>query len=194
VLLDIALNREEQNRPLRAEQLLRIISAQSPALIKAGQALSSRSDLLPKAYLDALQQLQDRCPEFDTAQAVALFESELGLPFEDVFELDTPKPIAAASIGQVYKGTLKTNGAKVAIKIQRPKCEDSVAVDLYILRWYAQRVQGVLGLLGRDVNLVSIIDDFGELLYRELDYRAEAVNAQRFAELYASFPDVFVPK
>jgi len=194
ILIDLLLHREEINRSKRAEQILNIISSQSPALIKAGQALSSRSDLLPKAYLDALQRLQDRCPPYPTYQAKALFESEMGQPFDDVFELESPEPVAAASIGQVYKGYLKQNGAKVAIKIQRPGCEESIAVDLFVLRWYAEKIQWFLSLLDRDVSLVSVIDDFGELLYRELDYRAEAVNAQRFSELYASFPDVFVPK
>jgi predicted unusual protein kinase regulating ubiquinone biosynthesis (AarF/ABC1/UbiB family) len=82
----------------------------------------------------------------------------------------------------------------VAIKIQRPNCEENIAVDLYVMRWYAQQIQKILRLLNRDLDLVSIIDDFGDLIYREIDYRAEAVNAQRFAELYASIPDVFVPK
>lgn len=194
VLTDILLNKEEENRPLRAAQILDIVSQQSPALIKAGQALSSRSDLLPKEYLDSLQQLQDRCPPFPTEDAFAVFESELGVPFEDVFELEGVSPVATASIGQVYKGVLKRNGAKVAIKVQRPNCEASIAIDLFILRWYAQRIQQILSLLKRDIDLVAVIDDFGELIYREIDYRAEAVNAQRFAELYSTLPDVFVPK
>ena len=62
------------------------------------------------------------------------------------------------------------------------------------MRFYAQWLQRALNALDRDVDLVNIIDDFGELIYREIDYRAEAVNGQRFAELYASIPDVFVPK
>ena len=62
------------------------------------------------------------------------------------------------------------------------------------LRWYASLFQRILAVLGRNIDLVSIIDDFGELIYREIDYRAEAVNAQRFAELYSNVPDVFVPK
>ena len=78
VLLDIITKKEFQNRVKRAEEILNIISAQSPALIKAGQALASRPDLLPKEYLDSLQKLQDRCPAYPTAQAIALFEKELG--------------------------------------------------------------------------------------------------------------------
>jgi ABC1 atypical kinase-like domain len=196
VLSDILLNKELVNRVKRADEILNIISAQSPALIKAGQALASRPDLLPKEYLDSLQKLQDRCPAYPTAQAISLFEAELGQSFDDVFDLDTEtsQPIAAASIGQVYKGRLRSNGAKVAIKIQRPYCEESIAVDMFIMRWYASLTQRALKALGRNIDLVSVIDDFGDLIYREIDYRAEAVNAQRFAELYASIPDVFVPK
>lgn len=171
VLVDILFGVEEANRAERAEALLDIISAQSPALIKAGQALASRSDLLPKEYLDSLQKLQDRCPPFPTDQAAALFEEEVGLPFTEVFELESLKPIAAASIGQVYKGVLRSNGAKVAIKIQRPKCEEAIAIDLFVMRWYSEQIQKVLRLLKRDIDLVSVIDDFGEIIYREIDYR-----------------------
>ena len=62
------------------------------------------------------------------------------------------------------------------------------------MRWYAGLTQKILTALQRDIDLISVIDDFGELIYREIDYRAEAVNAQRFAELYSNIPDVFVPK
>lgn len=79
LLLDIITKKEPLNREKRADEILNIISAQSPALIKAGQALASRPDLLPKAYLDSLQKLQDRCPAYPTAQAIALFEKELGI-------------------------------------------------------------------------------------------------------------------
>lgn len=197
VIGDVVSNKEESNRKQRAQELLNIISAQSPALIKAGQALASRPDLLPKEYLDELQKLQDRCPAYPTEEAIALLEEELGGSFSDFFEWDDvtkTDPIAAASIGQVYKAKLRSNGQSVAIKIQRPNCEEAIAIDLYVMRWYSQFLQKILNLLSRDINLVSIIDDFGELIYREIDYRAEAVNAQRFAELYASIPDVFVPK
>ena len=194
VVSDIIGGKEEANRGKRAEEILGIISNQSPALIKAGQALASRPDLLPTEYLESLQKLQDRCPAYPTEKAVALFEKELGTSFDSAFDLDSPDPIATASIGQVYKGRLRSNGARVAIKIQRPNCEEAIAIDLFVLRWYAQLLQRLLKLFRRDINLVSVIDDFGDLIYREIDYRAEAVNAQRFAELYASIPDVFVPK
>ena len=197
ILGDILLKREEEYRNVRAKEITMIIGAQSPALIKAGQALASRSDLLPKEYLDELQKLQDQCPPFESSEALQVFEEEIGKDFFEVFESDetTLKPIAAASIGQVYKARLKSNGAEVAIKIQRPNCEEAIAVDLYILRWYSSQIQSLFKILfDRDLDLTNVIDDFGDLIYRELDYRAEAVNAQRFAELYSSIPQVFVPK
>ena len=82
----------------------------------------------------------------------------------------------------------------VALKIQRPNCEDIIALDLYILRWWSGIYNRIFQLLNRDINVQSIIDDFGELIYREIDYVAEAANAQRFNELYAGITDVFVPK
>ena len=93
----------------------------------------------------------------------------------------------------MYKAILKKNGAKVAIKIQRPNCESSISVDLFILRWYAGKIQYLFSLVHRTIDLTSVIDDFGELLYRELDYRAELRNAQRFSELYGCCKDVHVP-
>ncbi|CAM9832336.1 unnamed protein product, partial [Discosporangium mesarthrocarpum] len=194
VVLDIQTGTEVRNRKVRAAELLNIISGLGPAIIKAGQALSSRPDLLPNEYLTELQKLQDRLPPFSNKEAFAVVEQSLGVPFEDIYELVEPEPIAAASIGQVYKGRLRANGHLVAVKVQRPACEETISLDLYILRFYSGIITSLLRALGRDVDLRAIIDDFGELIYREIDYRAEMVNCQRFAELYSNIPDVFVPK
>lgn len=183
-------------RKKRAIQLRNAISNLGPAIIKAGQALASRPDLLPSEYLEELQKLQDDVPRFSNELAFKTVEEELGVEnFSDVFDLEQDEPIAAASIGQVYKGRLKANGDLVAIKIQRPNCEEIIALDLYILRWWSGIYNKIFQLLNRDINVQSIIDDFGELIYREIDYVAEAANAQRFNELYASVAEqVFVPK
>lgn len=194
VLGDIQAGTEQKNRRRRAAQLLDIIGGLGPAIIKAGQALSSRPDLLPSEYLEELQKLQDRLPPSPTANALTTVTKELGRPWEDIFELVEPEPVAAASIGQVYKARLLSNGHVVAIKVQRPGCEETIALDLYIMRWYAGLMNMVLRLLNRNVDLQGVIDDFGELIYREIDYRAEMVNGQRFGELYANIPGVFVPK
>jgi aarF domain-containing kinase len=135
VLFDNFTGVEKQNRRNRAKQLNNIIAGLGPAIIKAGQALSSRPDLLPSEYLDELQKLQDDVPTFSNDVAFRIVEEELKRPFGEVFELVEPEPVAAASIGQVYKAKLK-NGQTVAIKIQRPNTEDIVALDLYVLRWW----------------------------------------------------------
>ena len=186
---------KSQRRRARAQQLTKAISNLGPAIIKAGQALSSRPDLLPSEYLEELQKLQDDVPRFSNEVAFATVEEELEVDsFFDVFELVQEEPVAAASIGQVYKARLLANDDIVALKIQRPNCEDIIALDLYILRWWAGWYNKIFQILKRDVDVQSIIDDFGVLIYREIDYLAEAANAQRFNELYAGVTDVFVPK
>eukprot|EP00639_Heterosigma_akashiwo_P007598 CAMPEP_0194563432 /NCGR_PEP_ID=MMETSP0292-20121207/3497_1 /TAXON_ID=39354 /ORGANISM="Heterosigma akashiwo, Strain CCMP2393" /LENGTH=653 /DNA_ID=CAMNT_0039412375 /DNA_START=160 /DNA_END=2117 /DNA_ORIENTATION=- len=194
IVKDIQTGQELANRQMRAEQLLKILTGLGPAIIKAGQALASRPDLLPNEYLVELQKLQDQVPPFSDAEAFQVVAEDLGRPFDEVFELVQPGPIAAASIGQVYRARLRVNGAEVALKVQRPGCEDIIALDLYVLRFYSGLLNQVVELLNKDIDLEGIIDDFGELIYREIDYRAEAANAQKFSELYAGIPDVFVPK
>jgi len=194
VVSDIITSKEESNRRNRAKQLLKTLTGLGPAIIKGGQALASRPDILPSEYLEELQKLQDDVPRFRNKVAFDTVERELDINFDDVFELVEPEPIAAASIGQVYKARLRANGDLVAIKIQRPNCEQIIALDLYVLRWWSGVANVITRVLNRDIDLQSIIDDFGELIYRELDYVAEAANAQRFTELYAAVTDVFVPK
>jgi ABC1 atypical kinase-like domain len=194
VVTDYVLGQSQKRRPARAQQLNAAISGLGPAIIKGGQALASRSDLLPSEYLEEMQKLQDDVPRFSTKIALATVEKELGVPFNQIFELVEEEPVAAASIGQVYKARLISNGDIVALKIMRPGCEDIIALDLYVLRWWSGIYNKIFEYLKRDIDVQSIIDDFGELIYREIDYIAEAANAQRFNELYAGVTDVFVPK
>eukprot|EP00591_Stephanopyxis_turris_P001028 CAMPEP_0195520670 /NCGR_PEP_ID=MMETSP0794_2-20130614/17404_1 /TAXON_ID=515487 /ORGANISM="Stephanopyxis turris, Strain CCMP 815" /LENGTH=798 /DNA_ID=CAMNT_0040650081 /DNA_START=92 /DNA_END=2488 /DNA_ORIENTATION=+ len=194
VVYDYIMGNEAANRRNRAKQLLETLTGLGPAIIKGGQALASRPDLMASEYLEELQKLQDDVPRFSNELAFATVEKELGMKFKDVFQLVQPEPVAAASIGQVYKARLVSNGDIVAIKIQRPKCEEIIALDLYVLRWWSGIYNRIFNLLNRDIDVQAIIDDFGDLIYRELDYVAEAANAQRFNELYAGLTDVFVPK
>mmetsp|Transcript_1637 Transcript_1637/g.2768 ORF Transcript_1637/g.2768 Transcript_1637/m.2768 type:complete len:933 (-) Transcript_1637:81-2879(-) len=193
VVVDYQAGRELERRPARAREFLEIITSLGPAFIKAGQALSSRPDLLPPEYLKELQKLQDRLPPFENEVAFALIESELGRNLDDVFESIEPTPYAAASIGQVYKAYLKT-GEQVAIKVQRPNCEDIVAVDILILRQISGVLSSMLKVIRRDLDLRSVIDEFGKLLYEEIDYIKEADNATRFMDLYGHLERIRVPK
>lgn len=199
VAMDASMGREELNRQGRARELTEIISRLGPAIIKAGQALASRPDLLPAEYLDQLQRLQDRVPPFRTEVALQIVERSLKLSsFEETYELLQDDPVAAASIGQVYRARLKrvTGEPVVALKVQRPGCEEIIALDLFILRWWARQIRDLLQVVfNRDLDLVSVIDDFGEIIYREIDYVAEAENAVRFAEMYGDLLErIKVPK
>jgi len=194
VIVDLQMGAEAERRPQRAKEFLDIIAKLGPAFIKAGQALSSRPDLLPAEYLLELQKLQDRLPPFPNDVAFALVEEELGRPLSEVYAKVDPVPVAAASIGQVYKGVLRGTGEPVAIKVQRPDCEQTIATDMYILRNLSGLFTRLFKLIKRDVDLQSVISEFGKLIYEEIDYLSEARNAERFLALYGDVPDVSAPK
>lgn len=120
----------------RAIELRSCLTSLGPTFIKAGQALSIRPDLLPPAAVYELQQLCDSVPSYPTCDALRLIEAELGAPAQQLFEgLDeTTEPIAAASLGQVYKCRVRDGGQEVALKVQRPDMIRQVSLDLYLLR------------------------------------------------------------
>jgi len=159
----------------RAQQLLNMLTKLGPFYIKIGQALSTRPDLVPPVYLDALTQLQDNVAPFPTPQAFALIHEELGRPLTDVYDEISPEPIASASLGQVYKAKLKT-GEAVAIKVQRPGLIPLVSLDLYVLRqilgWAKQKFPNIF-----KSDIVAILDEFGTKLFEEMDYVQEGRNA-----------------
>lgn len=180
-----------QNQRKRAIQLKELLTHLGPAYIKIGQALSTRPDLVSPAYLDELTQLQDQIPPFSNDIAFQFIEEELGDRPEAIYAELSPQPIAAASLGQVYKGKLKT-GEIVAVKVQRPDLQEKIAVDLYILRRIATWANKNVKRLRSD--LVAILDEFGGRIFEEMDYINEGENAERFAQLYGHLKDVYVPK
>lgn len=180
-----------ENQQHRAIQLRELLTQLGPAYIKIGQALSTRPDLVPPVYLDELTRLQDQLPPFPNEIAYQFIEEELGAHPDQIYAELSPQPIAAASLGQVYKGKLKT-GETVAVKIQRPDLRERITVDLYILRrlsaWANKNIKRVRS------DLVGILDEFGGRIYEEMDYIQEGENAERFAQLYGHLQDVYVPK
>lgn len=183
--------RIQQNQQKRAIQLRQLLTRLGPAYIKIGQALSTRPDLVPPLYLDELTQLQDQLPPFPNQVAYQFIEEELGDRPEQIYAELSPQPIAAASLGQVYKGKLKT-GETVAVKVQRPDLRERITVDLYVLRGLAAWVQKTFKQIRSD--LVAILDEFGNRIFEEMDYIQEGQNAERFAKLYGQIPDVYVPR
>ena len=180
-----------KNERRRAVQLRELLTKLGPAYIKIGQALSTRPDLVPPIYLEELTRLQDQLPAFPNEIAYQFIEEELGAPPSKIYAEISPQPIAAASLGQVYQGRLKT-GEEVAIKVQRPDLRERITIDLYILRKLAAWVQRNVKRVRSD--LVGILDELGDRIFEEMDYIHEGENAERFFELYGHMKDVYVPK
>lgn len=191
-LTDYASGQFESNAAVRATQLSRTLSRLGPSFIKVGQALSARPDLLPKEYLDALARLQDRLPSFPTSVAHAVIEEELGRPISDIYSKLSTEPVAAASLGQVYKGILRSTGEEVAVKVQRPGIGESIALDMVLLRRLMKFVDQRVSILSQP--LTPLVDEFAARLFAELDYVQEGKSCEKFARLYAHVPRVRTPK
>ena len=173
-------------------RILTTLTELGPCFIKVGQALSTRPDLVRRDWLEQLTQLQDNLPAFPHAIALATIERELGAPADELFEQFPDYPVAAASLGQVYKAQL-VDGHWVAVKVQRPNLPTILRRDLVIIRLLGVLTAPFLPLnLG--FGLGDIIDEFGATLFEEIDYRLEANNAERFADLFARQPEVMVPR
>lgn len=177
----------------RAAQLRDTFTRLGPAFVKVGQALSVRPDLVPPEYMRVLETLQDKIPSFPSSVALPLIESELGRRIDDVFETITDEPVAAASLGQVYKARLRRGGEVVAVKVQRPGITSGIAKDMLLLR-RAMAAVDASGLVPLAQPLVPLVDEFASKLFGELDYVLEADNAEEFARNYGGVPRVRVPK
>ncbi|WP_017654691.1 ABC1 kinase family protein [Fortiea contorta] len=180
-----------KNDHRRAVQLKELLTKLGPAYIKIGQALSTRPDLVPPVYLEELARLQDQLPAFPNEIAYQFIEEELGAPPDEIYGELSRAPIAAASLGQVYKGKLKT-GEEVAVKVQRPDLKERITIDLYILRGIAGWAQKNFKRIRSD--LVGILDELGDRIFEEMDYIHEGENAERFFQLYGHIKDIYVPK
>ncbi len=174
-----------------AERILHTLTALGPCFIKVGQALSTRPDLVRRDWLEQLTRLQDNLPAFPHDVALATIEAELGAPASQLFAEFPDYPMAAASLGQVYRARL-ADGHWVAVKVQRPGLERILRRDLVLIRLLAT-LTGPLLPLNLGFGLTEIIDEFGRSLFEEIDYRREADNAERFAALFAGHPEVHVP-
>lgn len=181
------------DRAARAAELRALLVAAGPVFIKAGQALSNRPELVGPDGVKELAKLVDRVAPFPSAQAMAVLREELGVDdLTTVFTALSAEPVAAASLGQVYRGVLtpEYGGGVVAVKVQRPAVRAEAGVDLYLMGRVASWARSRLRLRS---DLAAIVDEFGARLYEELDYVNECANGIRFLELYGDMEGIKVP-
>jgi ubiquinone biosynthesis protein len=169
-----------------------VIEDLGPTFIKIGQVLSTRSDLLPPAFLDELSKLQDDVDPLSWELLQPVVEKELDAPIESLFGSVDPIPIASASIAQVHAATLKS-GEDIVLKIQRPKVDSQINTDLDILNHLTQLAQERTAI-GKRYEVVDIAEEYSIALREELDFRREGRNADRFRENFADESSLYVPK
>ena len=162
-------------------------------MIKLGQFLSSRADLLPERALEVLSALQDEVPPESFDHVISVIESELGKPVEQVFSVVERKAAAAASLGQVHKAVLVATGEEVAVKVQRPHIEQLVRSDLSTIKfviWIINRLVDTREF----IDLMGVYREFKRTIYEEIDYVTEAANARRFKEMFKDDPAIYIPR
>jgi len=164
-----------------------------PTFIKIGQALGTRADLLPLAYVKELSTLQDQVPAFPTADAFSRIESELGHPLHECYSEIDSEPIASASLGQVYRARL-TSGEEVAVKVQRPNLEQIVSFDIAILYRLVKLTNRFFPRANENADWEGMLREFHSTIFEEMDYVKEGRNADRFRYNFRTWRAVRVPK
>ncbi len=183
-------NMDVLRRALRAFRVTAI--EMGGLLIKLGQFLSARADLLPTEALAELSQLQDEVPAECFADIKRIIERELGAPIGDIFSEVDPTPAGSASLGQVHRALLK-DGRSVALKVQRPNIERIVRADLRAIRFVLELVRRLAPSMDRVMDFRGLYAEFSRTIYEELNYEREGRNAERFAQLFADDPGIRVP-
>jgi len=164
-----------------------------PTFIKIGQALGTRADLLPLEYVKELQTLQDQVPAFPTAEAFAIVEAELGRPVREAYAEIDAEPIAAASLGQVYRARLAT-GEEVAVKVQRPDLESTISIDIAILFRLVKFTNRFFPRANENADWEGMLREFHTTIFEEMDYVKEGRNADRFRYNFRTWRAIRVPK
>ncbi len=182
---------KEINHEKQAVWLKENLIELGPTFIKIGQSLGTRADLLPLPFVKALGELQDNVPSFPNEIAFARIEKELGRKINEVYAEFDVEPIAAASLGQVYRAKLFT-GEEVAVKVQRPNLNATIKGDIEILRKVAKFAERFPSL-NENADWAGMLREFDETIHEEMDYSAEGKNAERFRESFKEWTNVHVP-
>jgi len=189
----ISREKRPQLETLTTAQRVRLMLEElGPTFIKLGQVLSTRPDLVPPSWVEELARLQQHVPPFPFEQVREIVRSGLGRPIEQVYRYFDEQPVAAASIGQVHRATLR-DGPEVVVKVQRPNIKSVIDVDLEILHHLAHLAERHLE--GWKVyRPTRIVEEFRRVIERELDFAVEAAHLERFAANFRGDGTIYVPK
>jgi len=180
------VNQEKQALWLK-DQLIKL----GPTFIKIGQSMGTRADLLPLPFVKELGTLVDSVPPFPNEIAFARIEKELGRKITEVYSEFELEPVAAASLGQVYRARLHT-GQEVAVKVQRPNLQGTISGDIAILQKVAKFAER-FPQLNENADWSGMLREFDQTIHEEMDYAAEGKNAERFRENFKNWPNIHVP-
>lgn len=176
----------------RADELARDLESLGPTFVKLGQLLSTRTDMLPEPYVEALTRLQDDVEPVPFAEVREVIESEFERPLDDLYAEFEEEPLASASLGQVHRGRLKS-GLAVAVKVQRIGVEETVREDLAALHEIAALLDKHTDF-GKRYELTRFVDLLSRVLIKEMDYEHEADNLGRIRENLGGFSHLLVPQ
>jgi len=181
----------EKNQEKQAVWLRNKLIELGPTFIKIGQSMGTRADLLPLPFVTELGTLVDQVPQFPNDVAFTIIEHELGRKITEVYAEFDLEPVAAASLGQVYRAKLHT-GEEVAVKVQRPNLEATIKGDLVILKKVANFAER-FPQLNENADWTGMLREFDTTIHEEMDYRAEALNAEKFRSNFKNWSNVHVP-
>ena len=173
------------------EEFVKDLESLGPTFVKIGQALSTRPDMVPPAYLEALERMQDNVAPVPFDEIREVVEQSLGVRLSKPFTEFDETPIGCASLAQVHRACLR-DGRTVAVKVQRPGIGPQIRADLDAIGALAKRADQHTRM-GRDVHFADWVQEFRRALLGELDYRMEAENLDRFGQHLADYPQLYVP-
>jgi len=175
----------------KAEELADDLEKLGPTFIKLGQLISTRADLLPEQYLEALARLQDKVEPFPYEQVQEIVEAELGGRLSKLFAKFEPEPLAAASLGQVHRAWMR-DGREVVVKVQRPNIRGTIIEDLAALEEAAEFIDSHTDV-GKRYEFSSLLTEFRSSLMRELDFKREADNLLKLRESLREYENIVIP-
>lgn len=174
-----------QRRRDLAEWVRQSLTVLGPTFIKLGQLFSTRSDILPKEFIEELSKLQDKVPPFAYQDAVKIIEEEFGKPLGELFIAFDPEPLASASLGQIHRAKVKTADGvfDVVVKVQRPRVREIIKIDLMIIKQVVNKLR-LNPRLTNGNDVLGTFDEMATILWRELDYFNEGRNANRLRRAF----------